>query len=82
MPVDDRPVPDRLLGAAVEVLRARGVSGATQRSVTEAAGVGRGLRNHNFRWSALRAAAWAAFKDGAAAACIDPVADPRRARGR
>ncbi|XOT96462.1 helix-turn-helix domain-containing protein, partial [Alcaligenes pakistanensis] len=48
----------RIRQAAVEILLEVGVRAATTRMVTERAGVGRGLLNHYFRWSELRAQAW------------------------
>lgn len=48
----------RIRQAAVEVLLEVGVRAATTRMVTDRAGVGRGLLNHYFRWSQLRAEAW------------------------
>lgn len=47
----------RIRQAAVEILLEAGVRAATTRMVTERAGVGRGLLNHYFRWSELRAQA-------------------------
>ncbi|MGO3842470.1 MAG: TetR/AcrR family transcriptional regulator [Alcaligenes pakistanensis] len=48
----------RIRQAAVDTLLEVGVRAATTRMVTERAGVGRGLLNHYFRWSELRAQAW------------------------
>ncbi|MDV2117203.1 TetR/AcrR family transcriptional regulator [Alcaligenes faecalis] len=53
----------RIRQAAVEVLLEVGVRAATTRRVTERAGVGRGLLNHYFRWSELRADAWGEIFD-------------------
>jgi AcrR family transcriptional regulator len=47
----------------VEILLEVGVRAATTRMVTERAGVGRGLLNHYFRWSELRAEAWGEIFD-------------------
>ncbi|MBY6345993.1 TetR family transcriptional regulator [Providencia rettgeri] len=53
----------RIRQAAVEILLEVGVRAATTRMVTERAGVGRGLLNHYFRWSELRAQAWGEIFD-------------------
>lgn len=53
----------RIRQAAVEILLEVGVRAATTRMVTERAGVGRGLLNHYFRWSELRAEAWGEIFD-------------------
>src|SRR5690606_7431551 len=66
----------RIRQAAVEVLMEVGVRAATTRMVTERAGVGRGLLNHYFRWSELRAEAWGEIfdqlKEWEAAQSADP----------
>ncbi|MCH4225519.1 TetR/AcrR family transcriptional regulator [Alcaligenes aquatilis] len=53
----------RIRQAAVQILMEVGVRAATTRMVTERAGVGRGLLNHYFRWSELRADAWGEIFD-------------------
>lgn len=53
----------RIRQAAVEILLEVGVRAATTRMVTDRAGVGRGLLNHYYRWSQLRAEAWSEIFD-------------------
>ena len=67
---------DRLLAAAVQVVRELGPARATTRAVTDAAGVGRGLLNHYFRWSALRAQAWSQLVGAASSAWLGGEGGP------
>ncbi|HRO19602.1 TetR family transcriptional regulator C-terminal domain-containing protein [Alcaligenes nematophilus] len=67
----------RIRQAAVEVLMEVGVRAATTRMVTERAGVGRGLLNHYFRWSELRAEAWGEIFDQLMEWEAAQSADPR-----
>lgn len=67
---------DLILRAAVEVLLAAGLRGATTRAVTERAMVGTGLLNHYFRWPELRAAAWKAIFDEVATTQFAAADDP------
>lgn len=53
----------RIRQSAVEVLLEVGVRSATTRMVTDRAGVARGLLNHYYRWSELRAEAWSEIFD-------------------
>ncbi len=49
--------------AAAEIMLEVGVRAATTRMVTDRAGVGRGLLNHYYRWTQLRAEAWSEIFD-------------------
>lgn len=66
----------RIRQAAAEVLMEVGVRAATTRMVTDRAGVGRGLLNHYFRWSQLRAEAWAEIFEQLFETQFEPSRDP------
>jgi AcrR family transcriptional regulator len=54
-----------IIGATIDVLLESGLLAARTRDVTNRSGVGTGLLNHYFRWSELRAIAWAAIMETA-----------------